>query len=115
LYEAGLKVKLSKYEFFKSEIEYLGHIISVEGLRKCENKVRTIVDAPAPRNVTHAKSFAGMVSYYSKFIPNVSIIMRPIYNLLTKNKQFCWTRDCQIAFDKIKELIVSDNVLVGTF
>lgn len=38
--------------------------------------------------------------------------MRPIYNILTKNKQFCWTRDCQIAFDKIKELIISNNVLV---
>jgi len=88
LYESGFKVKLSKCEFFKSEIEYLGHIISAEGLRKCENKVRAIVDAPAPRNTTQVKSFAGMVNYYSRFLPNVSIIMRPIYNLLTKTNIF---------------------------
>lgn len=56
----GLKVKLSKCEFFKSEIEYLGHIISAEGLRKCENKVGAIVDAPALHNITRVKSFAGM-------------------------------------------------------
>ncbi|CAI6377455.1 unnamed protein product [Macrosiphum euphorbiae] len=52
LYESGFKVKLSKCEFFKSEIEYLGHIISAEGSRKCENKIRAIVDAPAPCNIT---------------------------------------------------------------
>ncbi|VVC41753.1 Ribonuclease H-like domain,Integrase, catalytic core,Reverse transcriptase domain [Cinara cedri] len=112
LNDAGLKVKLSKCEFFKSEIEYLGLIISAVGLRKCENKVRAIADAPAPRNTTQVKSFSGMVNYYSKFLPNVSIIMKPIYNLLTKNKHFCWTPDCQIAFDKIKELVISDKVLV---
>jgi len=42
LSEAGLKDKLSKCEFFKSEIEYLGHVISVVGLRKCENKVKRL-------------------------------------------------------------------------
>jgi len=115
LNDAGLKVKLSKCEFFKSEIEYLGHIISAVGLRKCENKVIAIVDALAPRNITQVKmvkSFAGMVNYYSRFLPNVSIIMKPIYNLLTKNKRFCLTLDCQLTFDQVKELFILDKVLV---
>ncbi|KAF0708423.1 Reverse transcriptase domain-containing protein [Aphis craccivora] len=73
LYESGLKVKLSKCEFFKSEIEYLGHIISAKGLRKCENKVRAIVDAPAPCNITQVKSFADNVLVH--FNSNYPIIL----------------------------------------
>lgn len=112
LSETGLKIKLSKREFFKKEIAYLGNIITEHGLKKCENKVKTILDAPAPENVTQVKAFAGMVNYYARFLPNISILMKPIYELFTKNKQFKWSRECRIAFDKAKYLVVSDKVLV---
>lgn len=112
LYKAGLRVKLSKCEFFKKVLCYLGHKISAEGLSKCDDKIKAIVEAPAPTNITQVKSFAGLVNYYSKFVPNISIIMRPIYDLLTKGKVFVWSQKCQDSFDKIKQLIVSDKILI---
>lgn len=71
-------------------------------MRKCENKIKAIIDAPTPQNVTQVKSFAGMVNYYLKFFSNISLIMRPIYDLLKKvNTYFHWSKNCQLAFDKI--------------
>ena len=85
LEDANLTVKKEKCEFFKDSIEYLGHHISKEGLRKTEKKVRAITDAPRPTNKTEVRCLVGMVNYYAKFIPKLAQILKPIYNLLKDN------------------------------
>ena len=79
LAEAGLTVKKEKCEFFKDEINYLGHKISKEGLKKSDDKVKAILNAPRPTNITEVRKLAGLVNYYHKFIPNIAKMMQPIY------------------------------------
>lgn len=72
LRSCGFKLNLSKCEFFKPEIEYLGHVVNKDGLKKNMNKVSAMLDAPRPTNVTELRSFIGMVNYYGKFVPKLA-------------------------------------------
>ncbi|KAH0822303.1 hypothetical protein GEV33_000488 [Tenebrio molitor] len=110
--EAGLTVKKEKCKFFQDEVEYLGHIIDKNGLRKTKDKISAITEAPQPKTVTQVRSFCGMVNYYSRFVPNLAAILRPIYNLLSQNGKFEWKPECEKAFKKIKEILISDACLV---
>eukprot|EP00795_Rhopilema_esculentum_P012575 gene12575-3274_t len=63
----NIKAKLSKCEFFKSSVTYLGYKIDKEGLHPTEEKIRAIIDAPAPANVTELRSWLGLINYYGRF------------------------------------------------
>lgn len=54
-----------------------------------------------------------MIMYYGKFIKNISMILSPLYNLLKKGEQYIWSENCNIAFNKIKDLLTSSEVLVS--
>ena len=79
-----MQVKRSKCAFLLPQVEYLGHQISEKGLQPTTQKLRAIVEAPAPNNVSQLKSFLGMINYYSKFLPNLSTQLAPLYSLLQK-------------------------------
>ena len=80
LQRAGLRVQQKKCVFFETEVVYLGHKIYAEGLHPLSEKVEAIVAAPAPRNVGELKSYLGLLSYYGKFLPNLSSTLAPLYN-----------------------------------
>ncbi|XP_063534911.1 uncharacterized protein K02A2.6-like [Cydia strobilella] len=107
----GLRVKKEKCAFFAKSINYLGHVISEDGIHTCPEKVKAIEAAPAPRNVSELRAFIGMVMYYAKFVGNVSSIMAPLYNLLKSGVKFVWDRECQAAFKQIKRALGSSQVL----
>ena len=67
---AGMKLKPDKCFFMLQEVKYLGCKISAQGLEPTQEKVKAIVEAPAPRNVSQLKSFLGMLNYNGKFLPN---------------------------------------------
>lgn len=98
--------------FFQDEIEYLGYTLTKEGLKKTKEKVKAIVAAAQPRNLSEVRSFIGLVNYYNKFIPEAASILSPIYDLLKANTTFLWSRKCQDAFVRIKETIASDDCIV---
>ncbi|XP_023311910.1 uncharacterized protein K02A2.6-like isoform X3 [Anoplophora glabripennis] len=112
LQDAGLTVKADKCKFFQDELEYLGHKITKEGIKKTEDKVEAIVAAPTPTNVSETRSFIGMVNYYSKFIPDLATKLKPIYNLLKKDSKFRWNKECSQVFEEVKHLIAEDMILV---
>ena len=112
LEQAGMCLKKDKCAFLLPQVEYLGHQISQKGLHPTKEKVRAIVEAPAPKNITQLKSFLGMLNYYSKFLPNLSTLLAPLYKLLHKNMSWQWGKAQQEAFCKAKELLVSSPVLV---
>jgi len=70
------------------------------------------VDTPDPNNLTELRVFLGMVNYYSMFLENISTVLHPLHELLKKNTIFIWNKECMEAFKKIKEIIISDQVLV---
>ena len=77
LQEAGLKMKCSKCDFFKSEIHYLGHLISEEGISPLPKKLDSIKHMPALNSVKEMKQFLGLTGYYTKFVPRFADISRP--------------------------------------
>ncbi|XP_051782565.1 uncharacterized protein K02A2.6-like [Erpetoichthys calabaricus] len=111
LEEYGLHLKQEKCLFFQESVEYLGHIIDVAGLHKSPEKVRAIVEAPAPQEVSQLRSFLGMLNYYGRFIPDLSTILKALNELLNKEKQWQWTSACESAFQEAKLLLVSQDVL----
>ena len=71
--KAGIRLKRSKCAFMLPSVEYLGHRISAAGLQLTDSKVKALKEAPVPRNVSQLKSFLGLLNYYGKFVPNLSI------------------------------------------
>ena len=78
LRQAGLKIKPSKCDFFKSEIYYLGHLISADGISPLPDKLDTIKNMPTPKDVKEIKQFLGLTGYYRKFVPRFADISRPL-------------------------------------
>jgi len=62
----GMRLKKPKCVFMAESVEYLGHIISQDGLRPTDDKVRAITQAPLPTNVSALKAFLGLINYYGK-------------------------------------------------
>ena len=111
LREAGLKIKCSKCDFFKSEIHYLGHLISPEGISPLPNKLDSIKHMPAPNSAKEIKQFLGLTGYYRKFVPRFADISRPLTTLTKKDAKFEWTSACQKSFELLKEALCGEPVL----
>ncbi|XP_031349119.1 uncharacterized protein K02A2.6-like isoform X1 [Photinus pyralis] len=109
---AGFRLNRVKCNFLQDRIEYLGHIISKEGLQKNPSKIKAIVNCPRPENVSQVKAFIGMINYYAKFISNVTKLLNPLYKLLSKDSVFAWSRECENSFITVKEVMASDIILV---
>ena len=99
----GLNLKLKKCAFFKEETEYLGFVISEDGVKPDPKKVEAIRDLPEPKSVREIRGFIGMCSYYRRFVPNFSKIAEPLIDLTKKYARFKWTSECKTAFAFLKE------------
>ena len=77
LQDTGLRLKRNKCVFLAPSATYLGHCIDAQDLHPVEEKVKAVQEVPTPKNVTQLKSFLGMLSYYSKFLPNLSTELVP--------------------------------------
>ena len=84
LESANLRLNKNKCSFARPSVEYLGYVIDEQGLHPTEEKVVAIRDAPKPRNVSELRAFLGIINYYSKFLPNLSTRLSPLYKLLQK-------------------------------
>ena len=111
LQEAGLKMKRSKCDFFKSEIHYLGHLISPEGVSPLPNKLDSIRHMPVPNSAKEIKQFLGLTGYYRKFVPRFADISRPLTTLMKKDVKFEWTSACQKSFKLLKEALCGESIL----
>ena len=102
--KAGLKLELSQCAFFKKELQYLGHLVSEEGVQPLPEKLERIQNMPAPRNTKEVKQFLGLVGYYRKFIPCFPDITHPLSKLTAKNQVFKLTDLCQAVFEMLEKL-----------
>ncbi|RVW25276.1 Retrovirus-related Pol polyprotein from transposon 17.6 [Vitis vinifera] len=90
----------------------LGHIVSERGIEVDRDKIKAILDMPAPKTEKEIRGFLGRLQYISRFIARLTDICEPIFRLLRKNQPTVWNDDCQFAFEKIKEYLLSPPVLV---
>ena len=117
LAKAGLKLKPSKCEFFRSSLKYLGHIVSREGITTDPRKIEAIRNWPRPQTVTDICSFTGFTNYYRKFIKGYPKIARPLHELTSgdnakrKNHKVDWNIRCNDSFEALKSICSECPVL----
>ena len=111
LKEAGLKLKRSKCDFMKTQIQYLGHLISSDGIQPLPEKLGSIKNMPAPQSTKEVKQFLGLAGYYCKFVPQFSDLSRPLTRLTWKDILFKWTKECQSCFELLKETLCTHPIL----
>ena len=107
-----LRLNPKKCTFGVTSGKFLGHIVSEHGIEVDPEKIRAILDMPAPRTEREIKGFLGRLQYINRFIVRLTDICEPIFRLLRKNQPTIWNDDCQCAFEKIKECLLSPPVLV---
>ena len=108
---AGLKLKLEKCCFFKKHIQYLGHLISEEGIQPLPEKLESIAKMPAPKNPKEVKQFLRLVGYYRKFVPRFADISRVLTHLMKKDIEFKWIPECENCFQILKEFLQQAPIL----
>ena len=111
LRSVGLCLKPKKCLFLRNEVPYLGHVVTAQGIKPDPAKTEKVRYFPVPQDITGVRQFLGLASYYRQFVPNFASVASPLHTLLKKNVKFDWTAECQLAFDKLKDLLASPPVL----
>lgn len=96
---------------FQHKVDYLGHIVSSEGVATDPSKVRAVQNWPQPRNVHDVRRFLGTCSYYRRFIKGFAHIANPLHKLTEKNKTSSWSSECEQAFQLLKNALVTSPML----
>ena len=104
-------MKLSKCHFFTKEIQYLGHILGVEGIKPVSAKTETIKAMHPPVNPKQVRAFLGLVGYYRKFTKNFAKIAKPLTVLTRMDVKFEWTETHRFTFMKLKDAIIQAPIL----
>lgn len=112
LRENGIRLREDKCELGCEQVVYLGHRIDREGLHPSEQKLEAIMKAPAPRNLHELRSFLGFISYYRSFLPQMSQLLAPLYNLLRQNVKWRWETKEDAAFNNAKQTLLRSSLLV---
>ena len=117
LSEHGLKLKLSKCEVFKSEINYLAHHVSRKGVLPLKKNLESIAQCPPPDTYTKVKSFVGLVGHYRRFIKGFAKIAAPLYDLTSgdnkdkKSEHVNLSPEAREAFDCLKAACLQAPIL----
>ena len=108
---AGMTLNLSKCEFNKSEVKFLGHLVTAKGIKADPEKIKAIVNLPPPTSVSEVRTFLGMVNQLSKFAPHLADKTKPIRDLLLKDAAWVWEEPQQKAFDEVKRTLTKSPTL----
>ena len=106
LHKNGLKISPKKCQLFKTDLQYMGNTIFIRNKRVCirplRSQIKAIQKLKPPTTIKGCQSFVGMVNFVSIFCPQLQKLLKPIYDLTRKGKQFLWEEEQQKAFDEIK-------------
>ena len=108
---AGLKLQPNKCAFARTQVRYLGHIVSREGIEPDPEKVRAIREFPRPSNISDLRRFLGMALYYRRFIEEFAEIAQPLHALTEKDRPFQWCPTCEEAFQRLLRCLSSTPIL----
>ena len=111
LREAGFKMRVSKCDFMKSEIKYLGRVVSADGIKPDPKAVAKLKDWDIPRTKTELQSFLGFANYYRDFIPWHAKLVAPLHAMTGAGSSFLWGEEQQRAFNSIKVALMEATAL----
>lgn len=111
LARAGLQLNTKKCRFASKTIKVLGHIVSKDGIRPDPDKLTAVMNFPRPLHQKDLRSFLGLASYFRRFVLNFATLASPLHALLHSGTPFCWSADCEKAFQNLKEALTSGPVL----
>ncbi|KAJ9548163.1 LOW QUALITY PROTEIN: hypothetical protein OSB04_020706 [Centaurea solstitialis] len=106
-----LYAKFSKCEFWLKEVQFLGNIVTQEGIKVDPAKIEAIKDWESPKSPSEVRSFLGLAGYYRRFIEHFSAIATPLTALTKKDVKFEWTSTCERAFNNLKGKLTSAPIL----
>jgi hypothetical protein len=106
---AGMKLKLKKCKIARNEVEYLGHLVSQEGISMVKSYVQRILDFPRPRTIKELRSYLGVIGYYRSFYPEFAQVTTGMQAMRNKS-ELIWTKELQKEFDMSKELFTQSPV-----
>jgi hypothetical protein len=113
--EKNLRLNPSKIKLAQSEVEYVGQVLTKHGVRISEDKIKAVIQMPAPSNINNVQTLLGMVNYTMKFMPNLSAITEPLRELIKESNQrnfkFHWDEVHQESFKELKRLMTTAPVL----
>lgn len=111
LKEHNLQLKVSKCIFYAKQFDYLGHVITKDGIKANPKKLEAINNFPIPTTVKKVQSFLGLCQYFRRYVRNFSRIAKGLITLLKKEVPFVWTHVQQTAFDELKKALMEQVVL----
>ncbi|EKD00070.1 retrotransposon nucleocapsid protein [Trichosporon asahii var. asahii CBS 8904] len=111
LRDAGLYAKGEKCEFYSTTVEFLGYIVSPEGIQMDPEKVRAISEWPRPETLTQTRSFLGFANFYRHFIANYSHLVAPLTSLTKTTTKWQWNERAEESFKAIKEAFAKGGIL----
>jgi len=109
--EVHLVLNWEKCHFMVRRGLVLGHIISEKGIEVDKAKIETVEKLPPPTDIKSLRSFLGHAGFYRRFIKDFSKIAKPLTHLLQKDVPFDFTEECEVAFRKIKQLLISAPII----
>ena len=112
LWKHNLFLKPEKCDFEKTEVEYLGVIISQNSIKMDPVKVAGVMEWPTLSNRREVQSFLGFTNFYRRFMQGFSHLACPLFNLTWKDTGWRWVAEEQSAFDSLKEWITTALILV---
>ena len=111
LIEHNFYAKRSKCEFFKDTLKFLAHILSKDGISVDPEKVKALLQWPAPRTVSEIRQFVGLANVFRKFVDKLSVIAKPLTDLTKSDTPWVWGDKENQAFEQIKSAMCSAPVL----
>ena len=108
---ANLKFGPKKCHLFQASVNYLGHVVSKEGVSTDPAKIEAVQKWPAPQTVSEVRSWLGFTSYYRRFMRGYSEMAAPLFALTEKSRTFGWTAKCEEAFTKMKNALITAPIL----
>jgi len=111
LVENKLNLRIDKCKFIFTEIEYLGYLVTSEGIRPTTRGIEAVSNFPIPQSVRGVRSFLGLCSYFRKFIEGFSMVAKPLYDLLKKDVAFKFTNSELNVFEELKGKLIKAPVL----
>lgn len=94
-----------------TSIKYMGHVLSQEGLKVSDDKVKAVVHPTPLTDASQMRSFLGLSHFFAEFVPQFATITAPLWELTKQDANWKWEKEEQHAFDQLKDALIDAPVM----